>query len=60
MSWKDPVDVLIIFMCTLIVVYGIACGFTGLSTGKKEPSDDGTHFVVCPECNGTGKEGDKK
>ncbi len=31
-----------------------------LEAEKKEPTDDGYHFVVCPECNGTGKEGDKK
>jgi len=42
MSWKDPVDILVIFMCTLIVVYGIACGFTGFSTGKKS-GDWGDH-----------------
>jgi hypothetical protein len=22
---------------------------------EKEPSDDGYHFVKCPDCNGTGK-----
>ena len=26
----------------------------------KKPADDGTHFVKCPECKGTGKKGDKK
>ena len=25
-----------------------------LEAEKKKPSDDGTHFVKCPECNGTG------
>ena len=26
-----------------------------LEAEKKKPTDDGYHFVVCPECNGTGK-----
>jgi len=27
-----------------------------LEAEKKKPSDDGTHFVTCPDCNGTGKQ----
>jgi hypothetical protein len=26
-----------------------------LEAEAKEPSDDGWHFVKCPDCNGTGK-----
>jgi hypothetical protein len=26
-----------------------------LEAEKEDPSDDGTHFVKCPDCKGTGK-----
>ena len=26
-----------------------------LEAEKKKPTDDGTHFVTCPNCGGTGK-----
>lgn len=30
-----------------------------LEAEKKEPSNDGWHFVRCPDCNGSGKRGKK-
>ena len=27
-----------------------------LAAEAKEPSDDGWHFVTCPDCKGTGKQ----
>lgn len=26
---------------------------------KENPTDDGAHFIICPDCNGTGKEKSK-
>lgn len=31
-----------------------------LEAEKNEPTDDGWHFVTCPECGGTGKENNPK
>ena len=31
-----------------------------LEAEAKEPTDDGWHFVICPDCNGTGKKSEEE